>query len=218
MPLYTNLTDLQCPACSKFFTTTQGRDSHLLQAKSCQWYHRGKLREIPFRDDLYPYIAASNMEIDTQPLDEGPVNWQDDLHYAWEDPNWLDPSDDKEGGNVDLAANEEVDHNEFILLPQPGSGPQTQENRSQSTRTTKQRVLDDEDDTRVIVEHPTAGAVLSRVQDKNGDISMEEAGSQCVEDRYAPFSMELDWKFAGWAVKESIGHNALDRLLAIPGV
>jgi hypothetical protein len=54
MPLYIELAALQCPACSKFFTTLRGRDSHLLQAKSCKWYNWGKLREIPIRDDINP--------------------------------------------------------------------------------------------------------------------------------------------------------------------
>ncbi|KAF8871060.1 hypothetical protein CPB84DRAFT_1818259 [Gymnopilus junonius] len=33
-----------------------------------------------------------------------------------------------------------------------------------------------------------------------------------------PFSSELDWRFAEWAVKDGPGQNAIDRLLAIPGV
>ncbi|KAF8874329.1 hypothetical protein CPB84DRAFT_1690242 [Gymnopilus junonius] len=35
---------------------------------------------------------------------------------------------------------------------------------------------------------------------------------------FMPFSSELDWRFAEWAVKDGPGQNAIDRLLAIPGV
>ncbi|KAF8958087.1 hypothetical protein BDZ97DRAFT_1668977 [Flammula alnicola] len=35
---------------------------------------------------------------------------------------------------------------------------------------------------------------------------------------FAPFSSELDWRVAQWAVKDGPGHNAFNRLLEIPGV
>ncbi|KAE9385560.1 hypothetical protein BT96DRAFT_759161, partial [Gymnopus androsaceus JB14] len=35
---------------------------------------------------------------------------------------------------------------------------------------------------------------------------------------YAPFSSQLDWEIALWAVRENIGQGSLNRLLAIPGV
>jgi hypothetical protein len=103
--------------------------------------------------------------MDSQQPDDGPVHWQDDLDYSWNDSNWLNPSDDEEGGDGDVAADEEVGRDEFILLPQAGPGPQTQEQRSQRTRKMQSRVLDDEDDTRVVLEHPTAGTILSRVRE-----------------------------------------------------
>ncbi|CAA7267865.1 unnamed protein product [Cyclocybe aegerita] len=34
----------------------------------------------------------------------------------------------------------------------------------------------------------------------------------------SPFTSELDWKIAQWAIKDSPGHNAFDCLLKIPGV
>jgi len=220
MPLYIELAALQCPACSKFFTKTRGRDSHLSQARSCKWYCRGKLREISFRDDLHPQVVFSDTQTVTQLPDESSEQGQGDLGYAWEDPNWPDPSDEEGGYRDDNEeADEEVNLDEFILLPQPGPGPQTQENRNHRPQATQPWVLDDEDDTRVVVEHPTAGEVLSRVRDKDGDIAMGEASSsRSATEQFKPFNAELDWKFAEWAIKESIGHNALDRLLAIPGV
>ena len=35
---------------------------------------------------------------------------------------------------------------------------------------------------------------------------------------YSPFSSELDWQVAQWAIKDNPGHKAFDRLLSIPGV
>ena len=35
---------------------------------------------------------------------------------------------------------------------------------------------------------------------------------------FEPFNSELDWQIAEWAIKDSISHNFLDRLLAIPGI
>ncbi|KAG1717810.1 hypothetical protein EDB19DRAFT_1899784 [Suillus lakei] len=37
-------------------------------------------------------------------------------------------------------------------------------------------------------------------------------------NKYAPFTSEIDWRVAQWAVVDGVGHNSLDRLLAIPGV
>ncbi|EGO04725.1 hypothetical protein SERLA73DRAFT_149123 [Serpula lacrymans var. lacrymans S7.3] len=36
------------------------------------------------------------------------------------------------------------------------------------------------------------------------------------DNRWAPFSTELDWKFAHWALQEGVGQKSLERLLAIP--
>ena len=37
---------LQCPACLKFFSSGKGLNSHLSMARSCQWYWKGKNREL----------------------------------------------------------------------------------------------------------------------------------------------------------------------------
>jgi len=39
-----------------------------------------------------------------------------------------------------------------------------------------------------------------------------------MEDKFAPFASELDWRVARWAVQEGIGHKSFDRLMVIPGV
>lgn len=224
MPLYSDLANLQCPACSKFFTTTRGRDSHLLQAKSCKWFCRGKLRKDLLIDqgDSPAHLEVSNAEDQTE-LHQGgeePVEWQEDLHYGWDDSNWPDPSEDEGGGIEEVTAEEELNRDEFCFLQaQAGPGPQTQENRTRS-RLSHSRALDDEDDSRLEVEHPSAGSILSKIRDSEGDITMEdaEAPDEAEASKFAPFNSELDWRIAEWAVKDNIGHNSFDRLLGIPGV
>ena len=39
-----------------------------------------------------------------------------------------------------------------------------------------------------------------------------------MEDKFAPFAAELDWRVARWAVQEGISHKSFDRLMAILGV
>ncbi|KAF9456634.1 hypothetical protein BDZ94DRAFT_1140622, partial [Collybia nuda] len=52
--------------------------------------------------------------------------------------------------------------------------------------------------------------------DSEGDISMEPNPEG--DDLYSPFSSELDWRVAKWAVEEGVGHNSFNHLLDIPGV
>jgi hypothetical protein len=89
-------------------------------------------------------------------------------------------------------------------------------------------LFEDEDDERTEVIHPTAGKVIRMeatlhekwrnhfgVQNDLDNISQE------IEEEasaFHPFESRLDWEVACWAIEEGIGHGALDRLLAIPGV
>lgn len=92
-------------------------------------------------------------------------------------------------------------------------------------------LLYDEDD-RVEVIHATAGQVIrmdaslherwKKTFEENQDL---EEGRLIVDSEeedeptaFYPFASQLDWQVACWAVQEGIGHGALDRLLAIPGV
>lgn len=92
--------------------------------------------------------------------------------------------------------------------------------------------MQDEHDQRVEIEHPTAGRVIrmdqtihdiwkrhfADMQDGySDDVPMEGIGDD-GPGQFFPFSSELDWRVAHWAIKEGIGHKSLDRLLAIPGV
>lgn len=94
--------------------------------------------------------------------------------------------------------------------------------------------LDDDEDKRVEDIHPDAGQTIymdktvhQRWQDlfgpgkdREGDVLMGEGTflSSGRANGYAPFASELDWRVANWAIREGVGHNAFDRLLAIPGV
>ena len=89
-------------------------------------------------------------------------------------------------------------------------------------------LFEDEDDERTEVIHPTAGKVIRMEatlhekwrthfggETENGLQGVEEAAEASA---FHPFESRLDWEVACWAIEEGIGHGALDRLLAIPGV
>ncbi|KAG2113381.1 hypothetical protein DEU56DRAFT_699037, partial [Suillus clintonianus] len=53
-----------CPACGRSdFKSTRGVLSHMSQAKGCQWYRKGKLRDLGIHDDanddteLEPFVG-----------------------------------------------------------------------------------------------------------------------------------------------------------------
>ncbi|EGO30571.1 hypothetical protein SERLADRAFT_404683 [Serpula lacrymans var. lacrymans S7.9] len=84
---------------------------------------------------------------------------------------------------------------------------------------------DDDDDERVVEQNENAGKVI-RV-DLDAHNKWRESFHQFHQDdnkmdidlpdnRWAPFSTELDWKFAHWALQEGVGQKSLERLLAIP--
>ncbi|EGO02496.1 hypothetical protein SERLA73DRAFT_70001 [Serpula lacrymans var. lacrymans S7.3] len=83
----------------------------------------------------------------------------------------------------------------------------------------------DDDDERVVEQNENAGKVI-RV-DLDAHNKWRESFHQFHQDddemdvdlpdnRWAPFSTELDWKFAHWALQEGVGQKSLNRLLAIP--
>ena len=174
------------------------------------------------QDDVPADLDVSNAEEQTDLHQEGeaPMQWQEDLDFSWDDSNWPDPSNDEGDGDMVVTAEENLNRDEFCFLQaQAGPGLQTQENRSRS-RPSHFRALDNKDDSHLIVEHPSAGSILSRIRDSDGNIAMEdmEAVDQAEASKFTPFNSELDWQIAEWAVKDNIGHNPFDRLLGIPGV
>jgi hypothetical protein len=130
---------------------------------------------------------------------------------------------------------EEIREEEMVEIGIAGPGPSTQESRHSQDRQNKKfqvYALDEEDDTRFEVEHKSAGRVIKmdtsltdrwRKLFQNDDMDIDIADhlahpSPATENLYSPFASELDWRVARWAVKDGIGHNSLNRLLAIPGV
>jgi len=82
--------------------------------------------------------------------------------------------------------------------------------------------LDDVLEARVIDWHETAGAVIADgvqpdIRERWERLSSKKTDRSTDTD-YAPFSSQLDWEIAQWAVRENIGQGSLNRLLAIPGV
>lgn len=218
MPRYFDDTIIECPACPRTFPTTQGLNCHLSSAKSCKWYRKGKNRELTV-------IEQSNVSADSTE----PTSYSDDPLV------WPPPFEDTNNDDPDPLHNIECD--EFVLLlqevhiPQEGQAgprPATQAARSQNNPNLY-CALDDEDDTRFVVEHPTAGRVFfkqpssnmnpnNRMEtcDRDGDTEMED-GTKDRSPHY-PFMSELDWRVAEWAVKNGPGQKAFNRFLAIPGV
>ncbi|KAJ7064424.1 hypothetical protein B0H15DRAFT_807765 [Mycena belliarum] len=192
--------DLYCPACGRTFKTSAGTRSHLAQSRNCAWYRKGKNRAGNRR----------TMRTPTPDLPPGPADdFPEDPIVAPDLP-------------VDDAMQEwEDDIFRFIPLdpnlPGPSSTPQNI------------RPLVEEDNSRVVDSHPTAGRVIRMndnlhakwkrsfalaIPDGDGDVVMDGTSP----NGFAPFASELDWRIAEWVIKDGPGHKAFDRLLDIPGV
>lgn len=167
---------------------------------------------------LHELDAALEME------DEPQAEEEDFLDY--------DPQHDPEG--ADLPDFQEL-LDEFVLIPdlpsitnlepqegEAGPGPQTASYRKRMLA--MKDLLDDDDDERVTDEDPTSAKIIRQepapivslqAQDKDGDANMV---ADDEDPRFHPFTSELDWKIANWAIKDGPGHNVFNRLLNIPGV
>ncbi|KAF8877757.1 hypothetical protein CPB84DRAFT_1688621 [Gymnopilus junonius] len=194
MPIFFDESIPQCPACEKVFKTSRGLNSHLSMAKSCKWYRKGKIRELNLGDPR-PMTPLPVQPPSTPITPSAPTP-----STSRAPPLQQDPAD------------------EFILLPP--SIPEPSISKSQeSSKAETLRSLDDNYDSHVEEQHPTAGKVIGHAPsptistDADGDAIMGETVPE-----FMPFSSELDWRFAEWAVKDGPGQNAIDRLLAIPGV
>lgn len=187
-------------------------------AKSCSWYR------FRILDDLQP--------LDHHSQEGGPLGVQDDDGEEGPEGSNMDPEDvmmELDEGQDELfhfVPNEEDNHNNM----EDQIGPSTQANRM--LRANALRTLDDNDDSRVVDVHPSAGYVIRMDDtlhnkwrstfgdvdvDDDEDVEMSNDFDQ-VSNPYMPFASELDWRIARWAVKDGPGQNAFDRLLKIPGV
>ena len=190
-------------------------NSHLSTARSCAWYAKGKLRDLGLNDDDDLNIGpAQPLHFEPQQEDDwGDNNEQDDYWGNY------DPEED----DMDMDFGPHGD--EFLPPDEPevgvaGPGPQTAEHQIlQGAAKTRHPVLDDDDDEHVIQIDEDAGKIYRQdpppkhfQADKDGDSLMDS------DSPFFPFSSELDWRVAQWAVKDGPGHNAFNRLLEIPGV
>ena len=132
-----------------------------MQAKSYWWYNWGKHRDIE-EDNLA--IEVNNAENQDTLYDntDNPISWREDnIIYDWDDFNWPDPDDNKEDYDIDYLPEEDLARDKAILLPQAGPGPQTEANQASKSRSVQPCTLDNDNDEHYVVEHPTAGQVLS---------------------------------------------------------
>jgi hypothetical protein len=189
--------------CGRYFNSIKSKNSHLTSARSCSWYQKARLRDL----------GVNDME------DEVAPDLQ--VHQDVGDQEWLE-YDPQQDPDVDMEFGPYGDELHFLptepkeILDE--SEPQTAENQR---ITASRHVLDDDSDERVIIVDEDAGRILrkepppSYTRDRDGDALMEEDGGP---NPFAPFSSELDWRVAHWAVKDGPGHNAFNRFLEIPGV
>lgn len=272
------LTDHFCPACRRFFSTIRGMHSHLSTARSCQWYRKGKLKQL----DLDPFDSSAlsmdrglqdSMELDLVPVQENQERATLDLGPGDEN---LEPIDfvplSQEKATFDLeTGDEDVEPIEFVPLNQerapldlengdedlepidfvPLIHSHQQEELEASGSPGPSRIrfeindhrtsqdLENAAGTLVVEEYPEAGKVVkideglyvrwkkqfgeqNLRKDGDGDVVMDDGNAGQTEapslNAFAPFASELDWRVALWAVKDGIGHQSFDRLLAIPGV
>lgn len=202
--------------CGRWFSTLGSMNSHLSTARSCAWYAKGKLRDLGLNDD-------HDLDVPAPPP----------LFEPQQDEDWgnNDPEQDNDWGNYDPEKDDNIDMDfgpygdEFLPPDEPevgvaGPGPQTAENQIlQGAAKARHLVLDDDDDEQVVQIDEDAGRIYRQDPppkhfqvDKDGDSLMDN------DNPFFPFSSELDWRVAQWAVKDGPGHNAFNRLLEIPGV
>lgn len=159
-------------------------------------------------------LVSDEEEVDDETVDEETVGG----HTMIDDTLALEIT---EGNSLNRQGLLHPSNIHYLQPPEPMSTP-TDSPMSTPPDSPVIRCLDDVLEARVIDWHETAGAVIAdgvqpdirerweRLSDKKTDRS--------TDTDYAPFSSQLDWEIALWAVRENIGQGSLNRLLAIPGV
>jgi hypothetical protein len=197
---------------------------HLGSAKSCAWYLKGKLREIGQDPAQEPGIMQSHLNR------LSPDNLEEDYDPKSDFYNDFDLS----GIGPELDYHFLSDQAETLTLAEEENEESSRHGSSAAATLLAaaagvpfrgHQVLDDNNDERVVEVHPTAGQVISKTRrpssdkDHDGDTAMlSDSETNQPDIRFHPFTSELDWRIAYWAIKDGPGHNAFDRLLAIPGV
>jgi len=190
--------------CGRFFTSIKSMNSHLTSAQSCSWYTKAMLRDLGIKS-TNPGVSLS-------------TSVTPDLHVEGEGWNELDPQQDP-----DVAMEFGPYGDELRFLPnEPEEIEAEHPPQIADNNTSRHTVLDDDDDKRIVIVDADAGRIFRKEApprytqvDREGDTLMEEGGEP---NPFEPFSSELDWRIAHWAVKDGPGHNAFNRFLEIPGV
>ena len=202
--------------CRRQFRTLRAMQTHLTMAKSCEWYMKGKFREWEMgeneevgRAEEYGSLAQEDFVLGDEGSIAGNYDPEDDDNLCYDEGD-LGPSDFH-------FIPREQDPTPEEMEGEQGPGPQTAAHRIQWQA---HRVLNDDSDDRVTDTHPLAGRISwkespPRLRSEE-DMDVDRADNE--NNPFYPFNSELDWKVAQWAVKDNPGHNAFDRLLAVPGV
>ncbi|PPR02760.1 hypothetical protein CVT26_009432, partial [Gymnopilus dilepis] len=208
---------IPCEAgCARRFNTTSSMHKHLVASRKCNGYLEGKLRDLGlFDEDMVTLDEVPQADSETESNgDEDALPYEP---FIFEPPNayvnefhFVPPEDDDNNtGGLNQSA-------------VAGPGPSTAANRiRRAAAVQRERVFDDRRDPVFTEWTENAGHVLRKVapprymdlRDEEGDVQMTEADSI-----FYPFTSELDWKVARWAIQDGPGQNAFDRLLEIPGV
>jgi hypothetical protein len=191
-------------------------NSHLTSAKSCSWYAKAMLRDLGAVVDGVNHGVSFSTSIAPDLQVHGNVEGE-----GW---NEYDPQQDP-----DIAMEFGPYGDELQFLPvepeeiEAGHQPQTADNSIlRETTHSSHTVLDDDNDERITIVDEDAGRIFRKEAppkytqvDREGDAIMGEGGKP---NPFEPFTSELDWRVAHWAVKDWPGHNAFNRFLEIPGV
>lgn len=179
-----------------------------------------QLNDIDF-DDL---PSSRNMDVDEE-LDSGSLS-DEEGSIACEP--LLDISEDQDdalpsGIEAALRSLDDLDLDSvFDFLPntnledvsigEAGPGPSTASHSNIS-----HTLLEDEEESRTYVWHPSAGRVYRQEKTVHSP-SLFSADASGSDQGYEPFNSRLDWEVAQWAVKEKISQKSFNRLLEIPEV
>ncbi|EGN93464.1 hypothetical protein SERLA73DRAFT_78759 [Serpula lacrymans var. lacrymans S7.3] len=171
--------------------------------KKCLWYRKGKLQSLAIpqpQEDNGEEASGLDMLIDDEHMEETIGEVIQELQE-------------------DLFSFIPIAHSNIIDDGENTAGPSLHQNSI---------VLDDNEDERIEVEHPTAGKVIS--MDKTlhqrwrrefiaagGDGKDVEMG-EASDPKFFLFASEMDWRVACWAIQDGIGHQSFNWLLSIPGV
>jgi len=216
---------IACEAgCGRHFQRQSSMICHISSAQSCKWYLSDQFRAWDQQeDDAITFPPADE--------DYGGVFDEDDDHSANNLTNLHTIISQLNLGPRDTVFIPHITAN-LTTETEPGGisdgGPQPESAANRLRRAAVSiHTLDDESDERITITHKNAGVVrrkepppVYRVQndkDEDGDTTMD-GPDQVPMQPFHPFNSDLDWRVGQWAIKDSPGQNALDRLLSVPGV